>query len=213
MNKQTIVLVLLAILLFIPTGVALHAYSIDKYDRMTREGGVATVVAHLYLEKKSPETPVVPQPLPTQSTCDKCRGTHKMRSGDGLIEIPCPCGAACKCQPMKSDIPRTKKIVLITDIDWCSPCQQIDQYTLPRLKEGKWVIGKDGHVEVYDHSDNPALVEKYGIAQIPTWIVIENDKEIRRYSGFLNDYGVLSLWNNKEPTANEKILIVSKTKK
>ena len=46
-----------------------------------------------------------PQPGPddnqgdeTHKHCEKCHGTKFVKSGDGLQDIPCPCGKYCKCQ-------------------------------------------------------------------------------------------------------------------
>ena len=37
-------------------------------------------------------------PEAEQSCCGKCNGTGKVRSGDGLSIVPCPCPPTCKCK-------------------------------------------------------------------------------------------------------------------
>jgi len=34
----------------------------------------------------------------THQYCEKCHGTKKVKSGDGIIDIPCPCGKYCHCK-------------------------------------------------------------------------------------------------------------------
>jgi hypothetical protein len=33
----------------------------------------------------------------THQYCEKCHGTKKVKSGDGIVDIPCPCGRFCQC--------------------------------------------------------------------------------------------------------------------
>lgn len=41
------------------------------------------------------------QPESATSCCGKCNGTGKVRSGDGLSIVPCPCPPTCKCKAGK----------------------------------------------------------------------------------------------------------------
>lgn len=38
------------------------------------------------------------QPEAEQTCCGKCNNTGKVRSGDGLSIVPCPCPPTCKCK-------------------------------------------------------------------------------------------------------------------
>lgn len=40
---------------------------------------------------------VLPSSKP-QTCCGKCNNTGKVRSGDGLSIVPCPCPQTCKCK-------------------------------------------------------------------------------------------------------------------
>lgn len=104
MNKQTLLLVVIILLLLIPTGAALHAFSIDKYTIMAGEGGVAYSIAGIPDTPLPEPTPTPPQP-PLITKCDKCKGTKQVKSGDGLICVPCPCGVNCKCEVVKKAVP------------------------------------------------------------------------------------------------------------
>lgn len=35
---------------------------------------------------------------PAGKCCDACKGTGKVRSGDGLAVVPCPCPPTCRCK-------------------------------------------------------------------------------------------------------------------
>lgn len=39
-----------------------------------------------------------------QTTCDECNGTKKVRTGDGLALVDCPCGASCQCKASVSPL-------------------------------------------------------------------------------------------------------------
>jgi thioredoxin 2 len=64
---------------------------------------------------------------------------------------------------------------------WCGPCKVV----APELEkvaaqgQGRWVIAKVNTEEV------PALAQRFGIAAIPTLVLFEYGKEIRRRSGAL----------------------------
>lgn len=39
-----------------------------------------------------------PKPDDTNTCCGKCNNTGKVRSGDGLAIVSCPCSEACPCK-------------------------------------------------------------------------------------------------------------------
>lgn len=246
MNKQTLVLALALLLLLIPTGAVLTAYSIDHYERMGDEGRVAYTSAYLDISKTSPENAPKPNPTPPTTQCDECKGTRKIRSGDGLISLPCKCGENCKCQPMKTDLTieekRTKIILLITQPTWCSWCVKFDTNVIPALETMNWKIKKllpkesvlknDGknllidldkdspHIIVANYDDttnnyylNNPIANDFNVDQLPTFILIEDGKEIKRHVGYLNGYGVGNFWNEKELTFDDTREIEFKKKK
>lgn len=41
---------------------------------------------------------VTPEEKPTRECCKSCGGTGRVRSGDGLAWVACPCDAQCPCK-------------------------------------------------------------------------------------------------------------------
>lgn len=212
MNKQTVVLLLVAALLFIPTGTALKAFNIDPIEIINQEAGTAYCVAW-----EEPKVEKDVKPSPVQTTCDKCRGTKQVRSPDNITNLPCPCGAACKCQPMRAEpevVVRDKQILLITATKWCSWCRIIDENVLPALEVMNWKISKtysdddkSSHIQVIDYDSNTELVKRFNPKgedwSLPTFILIEDGKETNRWAGYLNGFGVGKFWDKGVITTDD----------
>lgn len=72
-----------------------------------------------------------------------------------------------------------KKVLLDFYATWCGPCKML----APVLEEianetDELVIGK------INVDDEPELAREFGISSIPTLVVIENGKEVRRSLGY-----------------------------
>jgi thioredoxin 1 len=67
--------------------------------------------------------------------------------------------------------------VLYFTAEWCNPCQR----TRPVAEELK----KDGVVDFIfvDADSEIELLEKFGIKSIPTYILIEDGREVKRMNG------------------------------
>ena len=52
MNKQTLILLIAIILILIPTGVALKAYTVDEFEILDHEAGTAYGVAFVSTSRK-----------------------------------------------------------------------------------------------------------------------------------------------------------------
>jgi thiol-disulfide isomerase/thioredoxin len=67
--------------------------------------------------------------------------------------------------------------VLYFTADWCNPCQR----TKPVAEE----LHAEGIInfEFVDADANIELIKKFDIKAVPTFILVENDKEIRRMNG------------------------------
>jgi thioredoxin 1 len=67
--------------------------------------------------------------------------------------------------------------VLYFTADWCNPCQR----TKPIAQE----LIKDGLVDFVfiDADEEPGLIKKFSVLSVPTYILVENDTEIKRMSG------------------------------
>lgn len=69
------------------------------------------------------------------------------------------------------------KHVLYFTADWCNPCQRTRPVADELKREGLIdFIFVDADIEL-------DLLEKFGIKSVPTYILIENGKEIKRMNG------------------------------
>lgn len=61
--------------------------------------------------------------------------------------------------------------------EWCGPCKRVR----PIVEE----VNRDSAIkfQIIDADDNLNLCKKYSITSIPTFILIEDEKEISRMSG------------------------------
>lgn len=122
-----------------------------------------------------------------------CKGTGKVKSGDGIIDIPCPCGKNCKCKKEIGSTPKEelkvkyKRQILFFTANWCTPCQQVKKNTISILEKPEygWKTGEDEfcHIRYMDVDKNPEYMEKYNFKNIPLFILLEDGKEINRIEG------------------------------
>jgi thiol-disulfide isomerase/thioredoxin len=124
---------------------------------------------------------------PPEPTECNCNGTKKIKSGDGLIEIKCPCGDECKCkqnsgsQPSieaaavelpspltkgnpfsKIDFLKKKRILVYVGAEWCPPCHWVKDNAFPLLEEKEWEWnGQKFHYTVGPSVDDMIIVVDY----------------------------------------------------
>ena len=69
------------------------------------------------------------------------------------------------------------KSILKSTATWCGPCRMQE----PILKQ----VDEETDINVFelDIDKNPVTPEKFGVKSIPTMIVFENGKEIKRFVG------------------------------
>jgi len=86
---KNFLLLIIVVVLLAPSGPFVSATPVgDSFDYLLAEGMVAMQVANTdFASAISPENTVKQHPI----TC-KCHGTGKIKSGDGIIDIPCPYG-------------------------------------------------------------------------------------------------------------------------
>lgn len=205
MNKQTLILILTLLLVFIPTGVALKAYTADRFEIMNTEAGVAYVAAAVHLDALKIEK----SKTPAKTTCTACKGTKKVLTGDGLHSMPCECGANCKC--VASGSTPSKRLVLVTQPSSCRPCKLMDDHVIPALKANGWKFEKNGHVEVIDIDKNPNHGYNVDVG-VPALILLEDEKETSRWTGFINGLGFGKVWNKQTVLQSDVVFIEYKAK-
>lgn len=177
---------MLALCLII-AGCKVTPIEVSQFDIVKTEGFIAFMVAATRTVPFSPQPDVV-------SGCT-CNGTKVVKQFDGHV-TQCPCGDNCKCkqsgkpddvQPINKPV---KRVMLFTDPKNCSPCRKFEKDEVPTLKKKDWTVGKDDDnlIQVIDlkERENADVFKKYGVTQgIPTFILFEQEKEVRRYVGFM----------------------------
>lgn len=145
-----------------------------------------------------------------------CNGTKRVKSGDGLLEIGCPCGVNCLCGKDKNVKPNkcgnencqciscsckgkeceskwAKRILMFGYAD-CPPCNQFKKNELPKLikrASNSWDYGDTTanliqNIDI-ETDDGELFVEKYETTVYPTFIVVDRaGKELDRFEGFLS---------------------------
>jgi len=72
--------------------------------------------------------------------------------------------------------------------DWCAPCKALGP-TMNRVAEQVQV----NKINIDYEAD---VVQKYGVRNIPTVVLVENGQEVRRFSGNKSYNDVLNFINN-----------------
>ena len=217
MNKQTLILIFAFILLLIPTGIVLKAYEIDKFIKLQNEGLVACSVAWLDVQDATKQQVPNPQPTPpkpSKTLCNACLGTKMIKSGDGLISVPCECGGNCKCEPKKTTTIKNNRILLFTATSYCYSCRQVETFTLPALKAVGWTFVKNENIEVIRVDTSTENEYNLAIEEVPCWVVLDgNGKEIKRYENFINAGAMGRVFRGEKLLKGDDVVLEYKTKK
>lgn len=64
---------------------------------------------------------------------------------------------------------------------WCGPCRQAKP-VFNQLKESVQGV----QFEIVDVDENPVMATNFGVAGVPTFVVLENDTEVQRVVGGAN---------------------------
>ena len=73
-----------------------------------------------------------------------------------------------------------KKVIMFTST-WCGPCKA-SKPVFNTLKESKGGY----QYQIVDIDENPVMATNFGITAVPTFIVMEDDREIDRVLGNVN---------------------------
>jgi len=80
------------------------------------------------------------------------------------------------------------KHVLYFTADWCNPCKKVKPVVDEINREYS-----DAKFITIDSDTEPELVEKFGIRSVPTFILIDDGKEVSRTTGAKTKEELLSL--------------------
>lgn len=92
--------------------------------------------------------------------------------------IKCPCGEDCKCptdEACKKKECKKNYVVMFT-AKWCTAC--------PRMKKVLDQLGAEGYIVYFvDTDENKDKAQLFKITTLPTVVVMDNGKEVRRVVG------------------------------
>lgn len=75
---------------------------------------------------------------------------------------------------------------LMFTAEWCGPCQAAKADFLPWLETSGWEVSPDegANVRLVDADQHPDLISRYGIGSYPTFILLRDGQEVRRYGRY-----------------------------
>lgn len=141
---------------------------------------------------------------------DMLQGGHEARPEQKLAEpaaaakeCNCTAGGICRCpdgacacsalprpgRPRPSE--RSRRILFYT-ADWCGPCRTFKEVVVPQLAANGWTVGHEptNHVQAVDVGNSLPR----GIDALPTFVLIENGRELERRVGLLDQRGIAELY-------------------
>lgn len=68
---------------------------------------------------------------------------------------------------------------------WCQPCKQMK----PTIES----LEKDFPIEKINIDEQPEIAQSYGVMSIPTLLIMDNDKEVKRFIGNTSEADVRGL--------------------
>ena len=78
-----------------------------------------------------------------------------------------------------------KPKIIIFSADWCAPCKSAK--TFMQQPENKHLLA-NFDVEKYNFDVDKTMKKKYNITKVPTFILINNNREVQRYVGIGNNF-------------------------
>lgn len=109
------------------------------------------------------------------------------------------------CTSKQAEQPREKRVLLFS-ASWCGPCQALkgDLKNPDRtpnapcalLRQTGWKVGPEAsnHIQVIDADESPELMEKFNVQSLPTLVLIEDGRELRRVEGSTDAWAIGKLY-------------------
>lgn len=89
------------------------------------------------------------------------------------------------CRSSYNKIKADMKKILKFEASWCGPCKVMTAV----IEQAKDKIPYS--IEVIDIDQSPQLTTQYGIRSVPTLVIVEGEKEIRRKVGAMKEADLL----------------------
>jgi thiol-disulfide isomerase/thioredoxin len=108
-------------------------------------------------------------------------------------------------QAASSKKPLRRRLLVYT-ASWCGPCRTFKAVALPRLVSVGWRVG-DGPRDHISFIECDACLPA-GITALPTFVLLEDGREISRHVGALDEWGVGELvkgYSERPPTPTARI--------
>lgn len=97
---------------------------------------------------------------------------------------------------------KQRRRILVFTASWCAPCRRFREEIAPKLRAEDWKIGTgpNNHLQYVDVSSG--LPE--GIEALPTFVLIEDGRELRRRVGELDQWEIGELYKGYSEKPREK---------
>ena len=132
-------------------------------------------------------------------------GVTARAAAEQPIAAPSAKDVTARFASAESDKAKEKRILLFT-ANWCGPCQAMKgdlknpertpDAPCARLMKTGWKVGKtdSDHIQIVDVDADPQLSERYRVESLPTLVLIENGRELRRIEGSTDAWAIGKLY-------------------
>lgn len=103
-----------------------------------------------------------------------------------IAAITEPVGGEPEAFRLRTDPPRRRTQWLMFTAEWCVPCRTARSDFEPWLKRSGWIVSESqaAHIRLVDGERQPDLVQQQGIRAFPTFLLMQDGRELRRHEGY-----------------------------
>lgn len=94
--------------------------------------------------------------------------------------------------------------ILYFGTDWCVPCRKEHKVVFPKLVAAGWKIDEteNSNIQLMPRADAQDVVSQYNLKNYPTFILLEDGKEIQRQEGFMDQWQIGTFMTGNKQTIN-----------